>query len=192
MKKKTVVLLLALILLSTGVLSTAAYFTTEGTAHNVITSGKVSIKVIEKYDTGSGEADFPQEPVSGVMPGSDQSKIVTVKNTGRNSAWVRVALNIQASDPDGQKVIIPRGAISVEILEGWVDGHDGWYYYETPLEAGATTQPAFESVHFSEDLDNAFKNSTVTVKVLAQAVQDTNNGIPGGGTVADVVGWPDT
>lgn len=66
---------------------TLAYFTSENTAHNVITSGGVNIEVVEKTQGKDGVlVDFPKEGVRGVMPGSDVSKIVSVKNTGESEA----------------------------------------------------------------------------------------------------------
>ena len=62
---------------------TLAYFTAEDTAHNVITSGDIDIELQEWADEEK-TIPFPEEGISGVMPGTETTKIVEVKNTGSN------------------------------------------------------------------------------------------------------------
>ena len=91
MKKRIFLYAIVGICLSVAITGTLAYFTDEEVAHNIITSGGVNIEVIEKTQ-GSNDVlvDFPQEGIKGVMPGKKVSKIVQVKNTGNNDAWIRI------------------------------------------------------------------------------------------------------
>ena len=82
MKRKILLAAVAVICLSLLGVGTLAYFTSDGTAHNVITTGGVDIELIETTDDGK---PFPEEGISGVMPGESVTKRVTVKNTGMMS-----------------------------------------------------------------------------------------------------------
>ena len=68
--------------------TTIAYFTDAATARNVITSGGISIRVVEQQLVGDTLTPFPEEPIE-IMPGKTVSKIVSVNNI-EQAAWVRV------------------------------------------------------------------------------------------------------
>ena len=74
--------------------NTVAYYTNTGTAINVVTSGDISAKIIEKM----GDGEFPKDGVY-VMPGSVISKKVSVVNTGAHPFWLRVKLTDTIDDP---------------------------------------------------------------------------------------------
>lgn len=99
LKTKLVALSVVLILAALSVYGTLAYFTAQGTARNVITTGDIKIALEERMLTPDGEKTVPFEDQLGVMPGTDVSKIVTVKNTGGQPAWVRVSLDKAMSWP---------------------------------------------------------------------------------------------
>ena len=84
MKKRLVIV--ALLVIGIAILSagTIAYFTSQDTAHNVITSGGVKITLDEWMDEVGG-TPYPAKPVE-VMPGTSVTKIVTVKNQDAD-AW---------------------------------------------------------------------------------------------------------
>ena len=98
MKKKIVSLALAVCLIAIAAVGTLAYFTDKDTATNTFTVGNVAIDLIEQQKTDNGLADFDQNKK--LLPGTSDvnavSKIVTVKNTGANDAWVWVDLKIPA------------------------------------------------------------------------------------------------
>lgn len=180
--------------------TTLAYFTAEDTAHNAITSGGVGITIVEKTlgDNGT-ELDFPAEGIQGIMPGSKASKIVSVSNTGASEAWIRVKVEISILGADGAALptaleqpdrIIPIVTFVAE--EEWVDGGDGYYYYSQPVPAGDKTGILFHEVAFAPEMPNEYQNCTAHIDITAEAVQTANNGIPAGGNVTDVLGWPET
>lgn len=74
--KRSVLILSALALFAAG---TVAYFTAEGQAHTVSTTGGVDIAVQEWEDEDKTQ---PFENLTGVMPGTTVTKIAEVKNTG--------------------------------------------------------------------------------------------------------------
>ena len=181
MKKKLLILSLAAICLAITAIGTLAYFTSEGTAHNVITTGGVEIAVQEWADV---EKTKPFEDLTGVMPNTTVTKIAEVKNTGASDAWVRVkvekAIKLTGDGiPDVSMV-----QLDVNTTD-WTE-KDGYYYYTKVLKPGEVTAPIFTAVTFKPDMGNEYQNATATVDVVAQAVQTANNGA----TVMDAQGWP--
>lgn len=186
MKKKLIaaaLLVIGIAILSAG---TIAYFTSSTTAHNVITSGGVSI-TLEEWADEECTTPYPAEAVP-VMPGQSVTKVVTVKNTDAD-AFVRAQFSITVLDADG-KPTNPANltdAIVIEAGEGWEPGEDGWYYYSQPLAVGAVTAPLFSEVAFDgPNMTNEYQNCTVNVDVIAQAVQVANNGT----SALEADGWP--
>ena len=100
MKKKITALCLCVALLAIAVVGASlAYFTDTKSATNTFTVGNVKIDLIEQEKTENGLVPFTQNKT--LVPGKSNdgnavSKIVTVKNTGKNDAWVWVDLKIPA------------------------------------------------------------------------------------------------
>ena len=181
MKKKLLILSLAAICLAITAIGTLAYFTSEGTAHNVITTGGVEITVQEWADE---EKTKPFEDLTGVMPNTTVTKIAEIKNTGASDAWVRVKVekNIKLQGEGAPDTGLVELALNTT---DWTE-KDGYYYYSKPLKPGEVTAPIFTAVTFKPDMGNEYQNATATVDVTAQAVQTANNGA----TVMDAQGWP--
>lgn len=211
MKKKLLAAAAIAAVASITVSGTLAYFNAKGQAHNVITTGGVGIEIVEKIPDGDDPDteldDF--EDVSGVMPGADVDKIVSVKNIGESEAWIRVWVNVgisEAGDPltnptiknlpltietaDGQKVDV----ITYQVDDTKWLYKEGYYYYLEPVPANAgkdsSTDILFDKVHFAKEMGNEYQNCTVFIDVSAEAVQTANNPIPDGGDVTDIKGWP--
>ena len=98
MKKKIVSLALAVCLIAIAAVGTLAYFTDKDAETNTFTVGNVKIDLIEQQKGAQGLEVFEDDKV--LIPGTSDvnavSKIVTVKNTGANDAWVWVDLKIPA------------------------------------------------------------------------------------------------
>lgn len=168
---------------------TGAYFTAEEKVHNIITTGNVDIDLIEKTIDENGDLrDFPENGISDVMPGTEVSKIVTVKNTGSQPAWVRISVDKNISLAEGITGTVDETLVTYDINdEFWkVNGDDGYYYYIESLASGETTEPLFTKVAFAPGMGNLYQNCTVNVIVNAQATQVANNGA----TVFEANGWP--
>ena len=181
MKKKLLILSLAAICLAITAIGTLAYFTSEGTAHNVITTGGVDIAVQEWADE---EKTKPFENLSGVMPNTTVTKIAEVKNTGASDAWVRVKVEKNIKLQGEGTSDTSRVELTLNTTD-WTE-KDGYYYYKEALKPGEVTAPIFTAVTFKPDMGNEYQNATATVDVVAQAVQTANNGE----TVTDAKGWP--
>lgn len=181
MKRKLLILSALAICIAMLVTGTLAYFTAEGKAHNVITTGGVEIAVQEWADE---EKTKPFEDLTGIMPGMTVTKIAEIKNTGASDAWVRVKVekNIELKGegtPD-------TGLVELALNTAYWTEKDGYYYYTKALKPGEVTAPVFTSVTFNATMGNEYQNATATVDVFAQAVQTANNGA----TVMDAQGWP--
>ena len=100
MKKKITALCLCVALLAVAVVGASlAYFTDTDNATNTFSVGNVKIDLIEQQKGENGLVGFEQGKT--LVPGKSNdgnavSKIVTVKNTGKNDAWVWVDLKIPA------------------------------------------------------------------------------------------------
>jgi len=176
------VVVICLAILATG---TLAYFTDAEQAHNIITSGNIEI-ALEEFFPGSKEDPDEEDTyiLEGVYPSQTVQKEIRVKNTGVGDAWIRAKLNFQFDPAD-----LSVGVITIDLLPGWIDGGDGWYYYENIVAAENYTDYLIKEVTFAPEMGNEYQNSTLTVKVEAQAVQAKNN-MPESGSVLDVAGWP--
>ncbi|MDY2957625.1 hypothetical protein [Floccifex sp.] len=174
---------------------TIAYYTYEDVAHNVITSGGVTIELVEKSQQSDGTLiDFPKEGITGVMPGERVSKIVSVKNTGSSDAWIRVVVDTRINDVSNTSLPteIQVGNNNQSVIQFTIDNEnwtyrDGYCYYNKPVKAGESTSVLFDSVVFNKHTPNEYQNCTSYIDVCAQAVQVDNNGED----VLQAQGWPE-
>ena len=182
MKRRVLILSALAMLAALFAAGTIAYFTAEGQAHNVITTGGVEIAVQEWADM---EKTKPFENLTGVMPNAAVTKIAEVKNTGASDAWIRVKVekNIQLQGegtPD-------TGLVELTLnTADWTE-KDGYYYYNAALEPGQTTEPLFTAVHFAKTMSNMYQESRAILQVNAFATQTAHNGA----SALDAAGWPE-
>lgn len=186
-----IALVLALLVIAASAYVTLAYFTADDQVTNVITAGNVKIELCEMMTTENGDTLVPFEDVSGVMPGTEVSKIVTVKNTGNNAAYVRVSVNSLIRDANDieDELLTDRLDSYIELdinTENWTYMDDGYYYYNTALEAGTETEPLFTTVKYLEKMPNEYQNTTLEMNITAYATQKANNG----SNVFEASGWP--
>lgn len=192
MKRKLLIASVLVIVVASLSLGTLAYFTGNTVAHNVITSGNIGITLVEKTKSGDTLVDFPENGISGVMPGTDVSKIVTVENVGSGTAWIRVKVTSQLTAANGQSLpaTIAKGDSAIDVMsfaigENWLKSGD-YYYYKEPVPTGSATTALLEVVTFAKEMGNEYQNCTANLIVEAQAVQTANNGT----AVLEAAGWP--
>lgn len=181
MKRKLLILSLLVILAALTAAGTLAYYTDSARTHNVITSGKVNIDLLEWADEARTK---PFKDKQGVMPGTKVTKIVEVKNTGTGAAFLRlyVEKNVYGADEERKDSEL----VSLNFNDTDWTYSDGYYYYNRPLEPGKTTEPLFTTVTFDPLMGNEYQNATAHVKVIAYAVQSANNG----DSPQAAKGWP--
>ena len=184
MKRKTLCLSVIAIMLAILAAGTIAYFTAEGRAHNVITTGSVEIELKEWADENKTE---PFKNLEGVMPNTTVTKIAEIKNIGKSDAWIRVKIQKSIElkyegNPDTDLV-----ELNLNDTDWITDGE--YYYYKNALKPGETTTPIFTSVTFKAAMGNEYQDAKATVDIYAQAVQTANNPATDG-DVKTVKGWP--
>ena len=102
MKKKVLTAALAVALIAIMVSGSLAYFTAEDKVDNTFTIGSVKIEI---YENGEATPDAEKPlgkltPVVKTTPSDDESyidKVVKVKNTGANDAYIRTHIAIPAA-----------------------------------------------------------------------------------------------
>ena len=126
------------------------------------------------------------------MPGSDVSKIVSVKNTGESEAWIRVRVEADVKGIDGADLPLSiegtGPVLTYAVGSCWILGEDGYYYYTVPVAPGQFTEILFDTVTFAFEIGNEYQGCTANIIIAAQAVQASNNGE----TVMDAKGWPES
>jgi len=160
---------------------TLAYYTTVGTATNVVTSGDIRLII---HETSGDGTPFPKEGVY-IVPGQIVSKRVTVENDCSHPFYLRVKL----IDSINSTELSSKECFDIELNETvWTLRDDGYIYYNAVLEPGETTAPVFTEVEIVGDkVDNSYIGKTLSLTVSAYAVQEENNPAE---YPWDAVGWP--
>ena len=191
MKKKLFALAVVMICLALLTQSTIAYFTSEATATNVITTDGIKIAVEQWQQTENGLVPYPQEAPIKVMPGISVSKIVTVKNLDAPS-YVRVKLELALKDAQNREMNVSEQEKERLVLlelntEDWTQ-KDGWWYYNTAVDTAEATEALMKDVTFAgKEMGNEYQAATLEILITAQAVQQANNG----SSPMDAKGWPE-
>ena len=168
MKKKILALSMCIALAAIAIVGASlAYFTDTKSATNTFTVGNVKIELIEKERDGNGGTkDFTQNkklyPIVGSAQGEKDAlgmptaknyvdKMVTIKNTGSEKAYIRAYFAIPSALDDGYETFnaglntlhfnfgnkVENGVVtSTEGVE-WIWTHGNkWNYFETTLSDG--------------------------------------------------------
>lgn len=168
MKKKILKVLLPLCIISMITIGiTYAAFKAEKRTTNVITIGNVNVNLIDIYT----RPDV-------VAPGDEVSKIVSAENNGRNNEYVRIKLRKVWTDKENKEVkeMDPNFIdINFPNTEDWIDGGDGYYYYQNILEPGERASDLLNSFKLSLDYEPyADKDIEGNIIVSAEAIQSDN------------------
>lgn len=178
MKRKLTVIAAIAVCISILALGSLAYFTAQDNAENHITTGNLAIDVVE---IGADGQPFVNQ--IGVMPGDTIVKEVSVENIGDNTAWIRVKVTMTCT-ANGEP--LPTDGITLDYNTAeWIYS-DGYYYFNSRVEANNSTADLFSNVTFDATLGNEYQNAELIINVEADAVQYDNNGA----TVMEAQGWP--
>ena len=168
MKKKIITSCLVVALLVVGIVGASlAYFTDKDEETNTFTVGKVKIQLNEQQRNAEGTAleAFKQNKVLNPIVGSAQGekdqfgmptaknyvdKMVTVKNTGKNDAYIRAYFAIPSALDDGEETFnaglnvlhfnfgnkVKDGTVTSTYQNEWIwQTDDGaWNYFETTID----------------------------------------------------------
>lgn len=182
MKAKSRLLLIATTAILITVLTkpSLAFYTSVGTATNVVTSGGIEMVIHEKTTDGS---DFPAEGVF-VIPGDIVSKQVSIENACNHPFYLRVTLVSGITN----EALAPKDCLEIDIdTKNWTH-RDGYYYYNKVLQPGETTPALFTQVEIvGGKVDQSHIGSNLSLTVNAYAVQSENNPAK---YPWDASGWP--
>ena len=163
-RKFLLIISLIAIVLVGGIL---AYFTDIEVVPNNIKTGYVDIDLKEYKDTN----DNDWEDVTGVLPGSDVTKIAKIsKKEGSADCYIRA--KIEYSGDVAASTDITDSILDIDTTK-WTKATDGYYYYSDEL---TTTNPVtlFTKVTIPGKLDNTYANKSLTITVTAEAIQSEN------------------
>lgn len=160
------VLVLAVAVLAAG---TWAYVSVQGRADNVITLGSVRLTLHDENGAGEPAGD------TAVMPGGAAVQTVFVENTGESAFYTRIKLEIEGLDSSGAEMQLPAGFVTLDLNRtDWTPGADGYFYYNDAVTPGAETPALFQTVRFSDAMDDSYLGVTLRLRLTAEAVQTRN------------------
>ena len=181
-KLKVAIISLVAVMLTLFTQGTLAYYSVVGNATNVVTSGDIKLLVHEKTADGN---DFPKEGVY-IVPGDIVSKEVSIENVCKHPFYLRVKAVYGVNSEE----LSVADCFKLDIDENNWQLHDGWYYYKSVVEPNTTTPNVFSKVEIvGNKVDNSYLGKTLTLSVIAQAVQSENNPLVGTDTYT-ASGWP--
>lgn len=154
---------------------TLAYFVAEETSYNVITTGVLSMDLVEETADGEPWPAWPEDGISGVMPGQIVDKVAYVVNDGGVDFYTRIAIEKIITAAEGVTEELNFDNITLDINEEYWTEQDGFYYYYAAVKPDEQTEPLFTKVTFEPSLGNEYQDAYIEIIVNAQAVQSRNN-----------------
>ena len=112
----------------------------------------------------------PSRVACEVIPGAGDT--YKVKNTGDTAAFVRVAV-VATWEKDGM-IYVQKPDVKITLGNAWVPGTDGYYYYESKIPVGASTEDMIVKLATNAVQPEGY---TLSVEVVASAVQPTNDAV---------------
>ena len=152
-------------------------FTSIDSVNNKFSIGSVETEIDENFDA-------PKE-----WDGSNISKLVSIKNTGKNDEFVRVSIIPRWIDEDENPWTGDSNLIQLNLDEDnvialnkddinnlWVYGEDGYFYYMAKLKSGKSTKELLKSVEIKKDsiedsLKEKYNGKKIKIDVNVEAIQ---------------------
>lgn len=145
--------------------STLSQFKTEDEITNPFALGTIDIEIEETFD--------PPEK----WDGTTTEKKVQIQNVGSAEALIRVALVPRWENADGTPFAGDTQLIKLSVpastTPGWVDGGDGYYYYNAKVLSGNLTVPLLSAVtiEITDFAQNErYREKQVKIDVKAETV----------------------
>ncbi|MBI6016026.1 SipW-dependent biofilm matrix protein BsaA [Clostridium perfringens] len=187
-KKKIIGLCIAGVLAVGSIGGSLAWFTSSDSITNPFSTASTDnpsnlnsgIKINEKFN---------KEEADNTLPGDNVTKQVNVSNKATYDQLIRVkikkvwkdAKGEEKSDLDTKNIILNfenNLTDSNKPEEGkWIEGSDGYYYYNGIVNPDGQTANLLESVTLSKDTTNEFKGLKFDVVVDSEGVQAANGAV---------------
>ena len=187
-KKKIIGLCIAGVLAVGSIGGSLAWFTSSDSVTNPFSTASTD----NPSDPNSGikiHEDFNKEDADNTLPGDTVTKQVNVINKATYDQLIRVkikkvwkdAKGEEKSDLDTKNIILnfeKNLTDSNKPEEGkWIEGSDGYYYYNGIVNPDGQTANLLESVTLSKDTTNEFKGLKFHVVVDSEGVQAANGAV---------------
>lgn len=186
MKKKKILTMVAAVALVAviGVGATLAYFTDKDSKTNVVTMGKVDIKLDEPEFSKN-----PADTITDVKPNQTIVKDpkITVEG-GSLDAYVRAKIEFKDLNEAQISDILP--GIDIKNEEWYYSEADGYYYYQKKMSAKDSVY-LFQSVKIPEKWGNEVSGLTFKINVFAEAIQ-ADSFTPERNSEDVITGWKDS
>lgn len=187
-KKKIIGLCIAGVLAVGSIGGSLAWFTSSDSITNPFSTASTD----NPSDPNSGikiHEDFKPEEAKNKLPGDEVKKQVNVINKAKYDQLIRVKIKKVWKDAKGKEksYLNTKNIIlnfeknltdSNKPEEGkWIEGSDGYYYYNGIVNPDGQTANLLESVTLSKDTTNEFKGLNFDVVVASEGVQAANGAV---------------
>ena len=187
-KKKIIGLCIAGVLAVGSIGGSLAWFTSSDSVTNPFSTASTD----NPSDPNSGikiHEDFNKEDADNTLPGDTVTKQVNVINKATYDQLIRVkikkvwkdAKGVPNNNLDTKNIILnfeKNLTDSKDPKEGkWIEGSDGYYYYNGIVNPDGQTANLLESVTLSKDTTNEFKGLKFDVVVDSEGVQAANGAV---------------
>lgn len=187
-KKKIIGLCIAGVLAVGSIGGSLAWFTSSDSITNPFSTASTD----NPSDPNSGikiNEDFNKEDADNTLPGDKVKKQVNVSNTATYDQLIRVKIKKVWKDAKGnEKPELDTKNIILNFEKNltdsnkpeegkWIEGSDGYYYYNGIVNPDGKTANLLESVTLSEDTTNEFKGLNFDVTVDSEGIQAANKAV---------------
>ncbi|HBI6897085.1 SipW-dependent biofilm matrix protein BsaA [Clostridium perfringens] len=187
-KKKIIGLCIAGVLAVGSIGGSLAWFTSSDSITNPFSTASTDnpsnpnsgIKINEKFN---------KEEADNTLPGDKVTKQVNVSNKATYDQLIRVKIKKVWKDAKGnEKSDLDTKNINLNFEKNltdsnkpeegkWIEGSDGYYYYNGIVNPDGQTANLLESVTLSKDITNEFKGLKFDVVVASEGVQAANGAV---------------
>lgn len=187
-KKKIIGLCIAGVLAVGSIGGSLAWFTSSDSVTNPFTTASTD----NPSDPNSGikiNEEFKPAEAENRLPGDEVTKQVNVSNKATYNQLIRVKIEKVWKDAKGERNIdLDTKNIILNFKENltdsnnneegkWIEGSDGYYYYNGIVNPNGKTTNLLESVKLSEDITNEFKGLKFDVVVSSEGIQASNGAV---------------
>lgn len=187
-KKKIIGLCIAGVLAVGSIGGSLAWFTSSDSITNPFSTASTD----NPSDPNSGikiHEDFNKEDADNTLPGDTVTKQVNVINKATYDQLIRVKIKKVWKDAKGnEKSDLDTKNINLNFEKNltdsnkpeegkWIEGSDGYYYYNGIVNPDGQTANLLESVTLSKDTTNEFKGLKFDVVVDSEGVQAANGAV---------------